>query len=90
MLHSTKKPSFINWLDETAKTAKPLCVGSIPTRASKFFNNLALKGAFRCFGTVAEIIANAEFFDRLRYPVPTESPVSSAVLSASHERASAH
>jgi hypothetical protein len=34
VLHSTKKPSFINWLDETAKTAKPLCVGSIPTRAS--------------------------------------------------------
>jgi hypothetical protein len=23
------------------RAAKPLCVGSIPTRASKFFNNLA-------------------------------------------------
>jgi hypothetical protein len=32
--HSTKLTSFINWLDETAKTAKPLCVGSIPPRAS--------------------------------------------------------
>jgi hypothetical protein len=32
VLHSTKKPRFINWLDETAKTAKPLCAGSIPTR----------------------------------------------------------
>jgi hypothetical protein len=34
-LHSTELPSFINMLDKTAKTAKPLCVGSIPTRASK-------------------------------------------------------
>ena len=39
VLHSTKKPSFINWLDETAKTAKPLCAGSIPARASNLFDN---------------------------------------------------
>jgi len=39
-LHSTKKPSFINWLDETTKTAKPLCVGSIPTRAFKIFSTI--------------------------------------------------
>lgn len=28
------------------RSAKPLCVGSIPTRASKLFNNLAPHGAF--------------------------------------------
>jgi len=28
-------------LPEAERSAKPLCVGSIPTRASIFFNNLA-------------------------------------------------
>jgi hypothetical protein len=37
VLHSAEEPSFINWLDETAKTAKPLCVGWIPTIAYKLF-----------------------------------------------------
>jgi hypothetical protein len=34
--HSTELTSFINMLDKTAKTAKPLCVGSIPTRLQTF------------------------------------------------------
>jgi hypothetical protein len=51
-LHSTEKPSFINYLDETAKTAKPLCVGSIPTRASK--SPQQLRATYRsCISAVA-------------------------------------
>jgi hypothetical protein len=33
-----KMPIFVNKLNWTDKTAKPLCVGSIPTRASKILN----------------------------------------------------
>ena len=33
-------PVFVNNLDWTTKTAKPLCVGSIPTRASNFDQQL--------------------------------------------------
>jgi hypothetical protein len=33
----TEVPCFHNYLAGAQKTAKPLCVGSIPTRASKFF-----------------------------------------------------
>jgi hypothetical protein len=40
VLHSTKKPSFINWLDETAKTAKPLCVGLMKFERFPLFNSL--------------------------------------------------
>jgi hypothetical protein len=34
MLHSTELAGIFNGLGEGWKTAKPLCVGSIPTRAS--------------------------------------------------------
>jgi hypothetical protein len=33
-------PCFLNELRQACKTAKPLCVGSIPTRASKFLKNI--------------------------------------------------
>jgi hypothetical protein len=37
----TKLLSFFSMLRVTAKTAKPLCVGSIPTRASKSSQQLS-------------------------------------------------
>ncbi len=37
VLHSTELAGIFKGLGERWKTAKPLCVGSIPTRASKFF-----------------------------------------------------
>jgi hypothetical protein len=33
-------PCFLNELRQACKTAKPLCVGSIPTRASNFLFSL--------------------------------------------------
>jgi hypothetical protein len=35
VFHSTELAGIFNGLGEGQKTAKPLCVGSIPTRASK-------------------------------------------------------
>ena len=40
MLHSTELASFFNGLGDVERSAKPLCVGSIPTRASIPFNIL--------------------------------------------------
>jgi hypothetical protein len=39
-LRPAEVPCFHNDLGVVRKTAKPLCVGSIPTRASNFLNNL--------------------------------------------------
>ena len=38
----TEIPCFISGLRVAVKTAKPLCAGSIPARASNFINNLPL------------------------------------------------
>jgi hypothetical protein len=40
VLHSTELASFFNGLGDGERSAKPLCVGSIPTRASKLLNKL--------------------------------------------------
>src|SRR6266851_7819248 len=37
VVHPTEVPCFLSDLRLTIKTAKPLCVGSIPTRASKIY-----------------------------------------------------
>jgi hypothetical protein len=48
----TEVPCFHNHLAGAQKTAKPLCVGSIPTRASKYFsfriNDIEMAGRKSC------------------------------------------
>jgi hypothetical protein len=62
VLHSTELASFFNGLGDAARSAKPLCVGSIPTRASKISLIMSIKPAdLACLGTPSQVCLFSEY-----------------------------
>ena len=61
-LRPAEVPCFHNDLGVVRKTAKPLCVGSIPTRASNSFKNLQPTHSRDQMATTAGIVAGGYRF----------------------------
>ena len=70
MLHSTELASFFNGLGDVERSAKPLCAGSIPARASKFSHNSLLLFNESCRFSPF-ILVNILEHDSTRTPWPT-------------------